>query len=70
MSSNLYSLCDVVTRFPALAWRFLRRLSGDDAYERYREHLVRTHPLEQPLSRPEFEHCRQEWKWRQPSRCC
>lgn len=52
------------------AWRFLRQVSGDDAYERYLEHVVRFHPGEQPMSRAEHFRIRQEQKWSRVSRCC
>jgi uncharacterized short protein YbdD (DUF466 family) len=51
-------------------WRFLRQVSGDDAYERYREHVARSHPDEMPLSRAEHFRLRQEQKWNRVSRCC
>jgi len=54
----------------AVCWSLLRRLSGDDAYERYLDHLVQTHPSVSPLSRSEFERRRQELKWSRISRCC
>jgi uncharacterized short protein YbdD (DUF466 family) len=55
------------------AWRLLRRLSGDDAYEHY---LVRyalkhsgnvAHP---PLSKAEFFKQWQDEKWKGIKRCC
>jgi uncharacterized short protein YbdD (DUF466 family) len=51
-------------------WRFLRQVSGDDAYERYLEHVARFHPGEKPLSRAEHFRMRQEQKWNRVSRCC
>ncbi len=51
-------------------WALLRRLSGDDAYERYLNHVAHAHPSESPLSRSEFECRRQESKWSRISRCC
>lgn len=49
-------------------WRFVRQLSGDDAYERY----VHTHhcPHHTPLSRREFYLRRQQEKWSGIQRCC
>lgn len=64
---------DTLRRLQALvrdAWRLLRRLSGDDAYELYLQHCRRTHAGMQPLSRREFEQDRQERKWNRISRCC
>ncbi|MCI0653638.1 MAG: YbdD/YjiX family protein [Methylococcaceae bacterium] len=57
-------------------WRGLRRLSGDDAYERYLEHRasghanIGTHPLGEALSRAEFFKQRLEHKWAGVKRCC
>ena len=51
-------------------WSLLRRLSGDDAYDRYVEHTAFAHVSELPLSKGEFEHQRQERKWSRISRCC
>ncbi len=57
-------------------WRGLRRLSGDDAYERYLEHRARrhrpegTHPGGEPLSKAEFFRRRLEDKWDGVKRCC
>ena len=33
-----------------LGWRFLRQVSGDDAYERYLQHVARFHPEQTPMS--------------------
>jgi uncharacterized short protein YbdD (DUF466 family) len=52
------------------AWRFLREVSGDDAYERYLQHHSREHAGERPMSRKEFIHFREEQKWNRISRCC
>ncbi|MGH8559681.1 MAG: CstA-like transporter-associated (seleno)protein [Methylococcales bacterium] len=57
-------------------WHGLRRLSGDDAYERYLEHQVRchatgaNHPHSEALSRAEFFRQRLEHKWDGVKRCC
>jgi uncharacterized short protein YbdD (DUF466 family) len=45
-------------------------VSGDDAYERYLEHLARFHPGEAPMSRAEHFRIRQDQKWSRISRCC
>lgn len=51
-------------------WQFIRRLSGDDAYERYlRQHAEHGHE-EPPLSRKEFYKQWQESKWKGVKRCC
>ena len=59
------------------AWHFVRRLSGDDAYERYLQHYAEVHadmgndearpPL---LSREEFFKQWQDGKWKGVKRCC
>ena len=53
-------------------WRLLRRLSGDDAYERYLAHWHRQHADEgnEPLSRKEFCCAEIERKWSGLKRCC
>jgi uncharacterized short protein YbdD (DUF466 family) len=57
-------------------WQGLRRLSGDDAYERYLEHyeahhrFSEEHPGEGPLSKAEFFKQWQERKWNGIKRCC
>jgi len=52
------------------AWRMLRELSGDDAYERYLAHRAAHHAESEALSRGEyFRRCEQE-KWQGVRRCC
>ncbi len=52
-------------------WRGLRTLSGDDAYERYLEHVRRRHPGEVPLDRRSFYLAEQARRWNGgPNRCC
>jgi len=57
-------------------WKAVRRLSGDDAYERYLEHHTRSHAhgdgheCTGPLSRAEFFKQWQEQKWDGIKRCC
>ncbi len=51
-------------------WKFIRRLSGDDAYERYLAHHAAAHPGEPPLSRREYFKREQERKWGGIRRCC
>lgn len=51
-------------------WRFLRKVSGDDAYERDLEHVARCHPDDAPLNRAGHFRVRQERKWNRISRCC
>lgn len=51
-------------------WGMIRRLSGDDAYERYLTHHAAAHGGETPLSRREFFKREQERKWSGMRRCC
>jgi uncharacterized short protein YbdD (DUF466 family) len=57
-----------------MCWDFIRRLSGDDAYERYLKHYEAMHEttLNPPpkLSRKEFFSYWQESKWKGTNRCC
>jgi uncharacterized short protein YbdD (DUF466 family) len=52
------------------AWAWLRRVSGDDAYERYRAHQVLQHPGAPTMSRREFCADAERRKWSGVSRCC
>lgn len=55
----------------ARAWKALRALTGDDAYERYLEHQSRVHPEERPLDRGSFYVREQERRFSGgPTRCC
>ena len=51
-------------------WQLIRRLSGDDAYERYLRHHAEAHPCETALDRKEFFRREQERKWNGVRRCC
>lgn len=51
-------------------WRYLRHVSGDDAYERYLAHHRASHPGEAPLTREQYFRKRQDEKWSKVSRCC
>jgi uncharacterized short protein YbdD (DUF466 family) len=53
-------------------WNLVRRLSGDDAYERYLVHWCEHHAAEggQPLSRQAFFTAEVERKWNGVRRCC
>jgi uncharacterized short protein YbdD (DUF466 family) len=51
-------------------WRALRRLSGDDAYERYLDHHAQAHPGVPALSRRAFYISEQKRKWGTINRCC
>ena len=51
-------------------WGWVRRLSGDDAFERYRAHQLADHPGAAPMSRGEFYAHEQRRKWSGVNRCC
>jgi uncharacterized short protein YbdD (DUF466 family) len=65
-----WRLANVIWRLLWRAWRFTRELSGDDAYERYLEHMARAHPGQAPMSRAQHYALRQDEKWNRLSRCC
>ncbi len=53
------------------AWRALRHLSGDDAYERYLAHQRAMHPQDTLLDRRAFYEREQERRFSSgPTRCC
>jgi uncharacterized short protein YbdD (DUF466 family) len=52
------------------AWRALRRLVGDDAYEQYCQHHVRHHPEQPLLGRRDYYLSAQQRKWGGVNRCC
>ena len=56
--------------WPTAAWRWLRQVSGDDAYERYLLHHARLHPGAPAPSRREFYVQEGERKWSGINRCC
>lgn len=51
-------------------WKYLRHVSGDDAYERYLQHCAEHHPDVEPLSRQEYFKREQSRKWEGIRRCC
>lgn len=51
-------------------WKAIRRLSGDDGYERYLEHHAAAHPGMPALSRREWFAYQQRRKWSGVKRCC
>jgi uncharacterized short protein YbdD (DUF466 family) len=53
-------------------WKFIRTLSGDDAYEVYLNNftICVNHPDKQPLSRKDFYHQQLQEKWNKINRCC
>jgi uncharacterized short protein YbdD (DUF466 family) len=65
----------MLSKFTA-CWRLLRRLSGDDAYERYLSHIAKhhgsdcDHEMHPPLSKKDFFKQWQNEKWNGVKRCC
>lgn len=57
-------------RWSGAAWRYLRTVSGDDAYERYLVHHAAAHAGEPALSRRAYHDDRQRRKWTGATRCC
>jgi len=55
-----------------LLWQFVRRLSGDDAYERYLKHYATHHHSDNspPLGKKAYFKHRMEAKWSGINRCC
>lgn len=51
-------------------WRYLRQVTGDDAYERYLQHCEIFHPNDAPLSRQDYFKQEQSRKWDGIRRCC
>jgi uncharacterized short protein YbdD (DUF466 family) len=51
-------------------WQFVRQASGDDAYERYREHMLQAHADQPAMTRSEYYRFRTEQKWSRLTRCC
>ena len=54
----------------AMIRRVWRELTGDAAYERYREHQARCHPDAPVLDRRAFYVAEQQRKWSGVQRCC
>lgn len=57
-------------KFLQAAWGLLRALLGDDAYERYLEHVRRRHPGRAPLGREAFYQAELDRRWSGINRCC
>ena len=57
-------------RLPGAVWRYLREVSGDDAYERYLAHHASRHAGETPMTPKEYFAERQRQKWSGVTRCC
>ena len=52
------------------SWRWVRALTGEDAYERYLAHLQSVHPGREPMSLSAFYRQREAQKWDGIKRCC
>ena len=57
-------------QFSRRTWAAMRAILGDNAYERYLEHVRRRHPGATPLSRAAFYRLELDRRWSQVSRCC
>ncbi|HTS54218.1 MAG TPA: YbdD/YjiX family protein [Burkholderiales bacterium] len=57
-------------RLMQAVWRFVRQVSGDDAYERYRDHILQAHPGQPAMTRTAYYRFRTEQKWNRITRCC
>jgi len=57
-------------RLARMAWTLLRQAAGDDAYERYCEHMLKTHPGSVVMGRSAYYRFRMEQKWNRLTRCC
>lgn len=65
-----WAALNCATRLLWIAWHFLRQVSGDDAYERYREHMAHVHSDQRTMSRSEYFRFCQDQKWNRITRCC
>jgi uncharacterized short protein YbdD (DUF466 family) len=70
VSGALLAVVSATAARCAGAWGWLRAVSGDDAYERYRHHHAARHAGEVLLSRRAFYEETQRRKWSGVSRCC
>ena len=68
--TEMATVTGVIGRGFAAAWRYLREVSGDDAYERYLAHHATHHAGETPLTPKEYFAERQRRKWTGVTRCC
>jgi uncharacterized short protein YbdD (DUF466 family) len=57
-------------RWFGVVWRYLRAVSGDDAYERYLAHRVVQHAAEPVMTRKAYFADCQRQKWSGVTRCC
>jgi uncharacterized short protein YbdD (DUF466 family) len=61
---------NAASRLALVGWRFVRQVSGDDAYERYADHMQRAHPGVPGMTRGHYYRFRTEQKWNRITRCC
>ena len=61
---------DAAVHALSAAWAFVRQVSGDDAYERYVEHMLGEHPERALMQRDQYYRFRTEQKWNRITRCC
>jgi uncharacterized short protein YbdD (DUF466 family) len=59
-----------VKQFLSAGLSLLRGVTGDDAYEKYLAHHLRTEPELPPLSAADFFRAQLEQKWNCVSGCC
>lgn len=64
------SIGSSVGRVVSSAIRYIRRVSGDDAYDLYLQHHHLNHPDQLPMSRRSFYLAEQQRKWSGVKRCC
>jgi uncharacterized short protein YbdD (DUF466 family) len=60
----------IAVRWAGVAWRYIRAVSGDDAYERYLAHRMAQHAGEPVKTRKAFFADSQRQKWSGVTRCC
>ena len=70
MTKTVVAPAQAGAQFFLRLWSGLRRLTGDDAYERYLAHCREHHPDRAPLGRGEFFRAEQARRWEGVRRCC
>ncbi|MBK9161733.1 MAG: YbdD/YjiX family protein [Nitrosomonadales bacterium] len=70
LSSLLRDPLATILRWHDRGWQALRRLSGDDGYERYLAHHAAAHPDTPAMTRNAWFAREQERKWNGIKRCC
>ncbi|MDB6091744.1 MAG: hypothetical protein JWN85_4528 [Gammaproteobacteria bacterium] len=68
--SHARTLDWAVFRWVGAGWRYLRAVSGDDAYERYLAHHAAEHAGQAAMTAKAFFTERQRQKWAGVTRCC